>query len=82
VEVERVGNEKTSSRRTGRRIAKAGVIVLGALTVLTAPALGAVSINSYSITSTLPAFPGSPANGPSTTVAGGHPDAGSYSAFG
>jgi hypothetical protein len=65
----------------GTRIVGAAVVVAGALAMWVAPALGAVSVTSYKITSDLPTFPTTPANGPSTFVAGAHPDAGSYTVF-
>jgi hypothetical protein len=83
-----VRNEASLSQRLkGTRIACAAIAGTAAvLTILAAPAMGAVSVTSYKITSDLPGTPASPSvavpsNGPSTLVAGAHPDAGSYTTF-
>jgi hypothetical protein len=83
-----VRNEPSLSQRLkGTRIACAAIVVLGAgLTALAAPAVGAVSVTSYKITSDLPGTPSvpstdPPSNGPSTLISGAHPDAGSYTTF-
>jgi hypothetical protein len=53
------------------------------LACLAGPAVAdaAVTIDSYKITSDLPAFPTVPSDGPSSLQAGANPDAGSYSSF-
>ena len=73
--------EERNLRRLGTRIAVAAVgIALFALTVPAAHA--AVSVTSYKITSDLPTgFGVTPADGPSTLQAAGHPSAGSYTTF-
>ena len=54
-----------------------------ALACLAAPsvAAAAITVDSYKITSNMPAFPTVPSNGPSTFQAGANPDAGSWSVF-
>jgi hypothetical protein len=54
-----------------------------ALACLAAPsvAAAAVTVDSYKITSNMPAFPTVPSDGPSTFQAGANPDAGSWSVF-
>ena len=44
-------------------------------------AAAAVTIDSYKITSNMPAYPAVPSDGPSTFQAGANPDAGSWSVF-
>ena len=46
------------------------------------PAGATVTVTSYKITSDLPAFPATPANGPSSAQAAANVNAGSYSTFG
>jgi hypothetical protein len=62
--------------------------VMGALALWAAPAMGDVTVTHYWITSDLPpqvtappSAPPIPSFGPSTVVAGAHPDAGSYTRF-
>jgi hypothetical protein len=58
----------------------AAVVVLACLAI-PAAAPAAVAIDSYKITSNMPAFPTVPSDGPSTFQAGANPDAGSWSTF-
>jgi hypothetical protein len=56
--------------------------VIAALAAVPSIAAAAVSITSFEITSDMPLGPAVPNPGPSTVVAGAHPSAGSFSAFG
>jgi hypothetical protein len=78
-----VRNESTSFQRMkGMRIVGAAIFVVGALALLASPAKGAtLTITSYAITSNMPASPTPPTNGPSTVLAGAHPNAGSFTTF-
>jgi hypothetical protein len=83
-----VRNEPTSIRLKGTRIACVAIIVAGVVSVWASPASGAVTVTGYRITSDLPpqatpppSPPPVPSFGPSTLLAGAHPDAGSYTTF-
>jgi hypothetical protein len=82
-------DEPTSNLRPkGTRIVCGVIAVIGALALWAAPAMGDMTVTSFRLTSNLPpqatpppSAPPIPSFGPSTFVAGGHPDAGSYSSF-
>jgi hypothetical protein len=58
------------------------IVVLAAFAAMPSVAAAAVSINGFEITSDMPLGAAVPTPGPSTVVAGAHPDAGSFSTFG
>jgi hypothetical protein len=64
------------------RMACAAIVVLAAFAAMPSVAAAAVSINGFEITSDMPLGAAVPSPGPSTVVAGAHPDAGSFSTFG
>jgi hypothetical protein len=64
------------------RMACAAIVVLAAFAAMPSVAAAAVSINGFEITSDMPLGAAVPTPGPSTVVAGAHPDAGSFSTFG
>jgi hypothetical protein len=64
------------------RMACAAIVVLAAFAAMPSVAAAAVSINGFEITSDMPPGAAVPSPGPSTVVAGAHPDAGSFSTFG
>jgi len=82
-------DDPTSNLRlNGTRIVCAVITVIGAFALWVAPAMGDMTVTSFRLTSNLPpqaslppSAPPIPSFGPSTFVAGGHPDAGSYSSF-
>jgi hypothetical protein len=86
-----VRNQPNSIQRMkGTRVAFVAIFALGLVTIWAlaawaSPARGAtLTVTSYKITSDLNTTPGNtiaPNNGPSTLVAGAHPDAGSYTTF-
>jgi hypothetical protein len=64
------------------RMAGAAIVVLAAFAAMPSVAPAAVSITGFEITSDMPLGAAVPSPGPSTVVAGAHPDAGSFSTFG
>jgi hypothetical protein len=66
------------------RVSRSSLVAAAvALTCLAVPVASpaTVTIDSYKITSNLPAFPTVPSDGPSSLLAGANPDAGSYTTF-
>jgi hypothetical protein len=71
-----------ASLKRGWRIACAAIAVIAAIAATPSLAVAGVSITSFAIPSDMPLGPAVPGAGPSTVVAGAHPSAGTYSAFG
>jgi hypothetical protein len=78
----RAGSSRLPEVRPEWRMACAAIVVLAAFAAMPSVAAAAVSINGFEITSDMPLGAAVPTPGPSTVVAGAHPDAGSFSTFG
>jgi hypothetical protein len=55
--------------------------VIAAFAMSAAPAVAAVSVSSFQITTDMPSYPTPPTNGPTAVQAGANPDVGSFSTF-